>query len=62
MYPSDKLKNIWAMVMEQYAAGVNKPYGVDKVTAVAKYFNVSVDYLLGHQEKAIIKNLSTLLL
>lgn len=26
--------------------------GVDKVTAVAKYFNVSIDYLLGHEEKS----------
>lgn len=25
--------------------------GVDKVQEVAKYFNVSVDYLLGHKEK-----------
>ena len=26
--------------------------GVDKVRAVAKYFNVSIDYLLGHEEKS----------
>ena len=26
--------------------------GVDKVRTVAKYFNVSIDYLLGHDEKS----------
>ncbi|WP_019291326.1 helix-turn-helix domain-containing protein [Lactococcus petauri] len=35
----------------------NKP-NYDKIQAVAKYFNVSVDYLLGREEKSDVPNLT----